>query len=161
MLVSVVDTNVAIAANGRNTHADLKCQLECVKALESVCARHTVALDDGDRIFNEYREHLRFAGVPGVGDKFFKHVFDRKYCGDRVRLVSITPCDDIGRGFEDLPTNRLDQSDRKFLATALVADAEILNATDSDWSEQRDLTSRLGVAVRQLCPQHASRPANR
>ena len=50
--------------------------------------------------------------------------------------------------------------DRKFLAVAVVADAEILNATDSDWSEQEALTRELGVRVRQLCPQHASKSAN-
>ena len=31
--------------------------------------------------------------------------------------------------------------------------------TDSDWSEQDTLTSDLGVSVRQLCPQHAAKPA--
>jgi len=160
MIVSVVDTNVAISANGRDTHADLECQLECVEALEEVCARHTVVVDDRGLIFEEYMRHLSFAGTPGVGDKFFKHVFDHMYGGSHVRLVSITPCSDASRGFEELPSNTLDQSDRKFLATALAADADILNATDSDWSEQQDLTSRLGVAVRQLCPQHASKFAN-
>lgn len=162
MIANVVDTNVAIAANGRNTHAELACQLECVKTLEDVCARQIVALDDGNRIFEEYKEHLSFAGIPGVGDKFFKYVFDHMYGGNRVHLVSITPCDDGSRGFDELPTNSLDKSDRKFLATAVAAKADglnatILNATDSDWNEQQDLTSKLGVTVRQLCPQHASR----
>ena len=53
---------------------------------------------------------------------------------------------------KELPENHLDISDRKFLATALVGEAVILNATDGDWAEQRDLTTRLGVTVRQLCP---------
>ena len=57
--------------------------------------------------------------------------------------------------FDELPENGLDRSDRKFLATARVAHATILNATDSDWSEQEELTSNLGVGVRQICPQHA------
>ena len=161
MTISVVDTNVAIAANGRDTHADLECQLECVNALQAVCDRQIVAVDDRQLIFEEYKEHLNFAGIPGVGDKFFKHLFDHMYGGSHVRLVSITPCSDTSRGFEQLPRNSLDQSDRKFLATALVADADILNATDSDWSEQQDLTSRLGVEIRQLCPQHASKLASR
>ncbi len=80
------------------------------------------------------------------------------YGGIRVRRVPITPCDDQCRGFEELPENKLDPSDRKFLAVATVAKAEILNATDSDWSEQEALTDKLGVTVRQLCPQHASKP---
>ena len=66
----------------------------------------------------------------------------------------------IRRGFAELLENELDPSDRKFLAVAVVAQAEILNATDSDWSEQEALTSDLGVRVRQLCPQHASKSAD-
>ena len=157
MSACVVDTNVAIAANGADTHADLKCQRECVSTLEDVCARRVVVLDDANAIFNEYKDRLSFSGVPGVGDKFFKHIFDHWSDETRVLRVSITPCSDVRRGFEQLPENDLDQSDRKFLTAALVARADILNATDSDWSEQEDLTTSLGVTVHQICPQHASK----
>ena len=58
------------------------------------------------------------------------------------------------------PRTSFDPSDRKFLAVAVVAEAEILNATDSDWSEQEALMRVLGVKVRQLCPQHASKSTN-
>ena len=155
----VVDTNVAIAANGRSTHADLQCQLACVEKLEDVCGQQVVVVDDGGLIFDEYKGSLNFAGAPGVGDKFFKHVFDHGYNKTRVRRVLITPSSDDRRGFEELPENDLDKSDRKFLATALVARAAILNATDSDWSEQEALTKHLQVTVRQICPQHASKQA--
>ena len=63
------------------------------------------------------------------------------------------------RGFEELPENTFDPSDRKFLAVALVAGAVVLNATDSDWSEQRKLLNELRVQVHQLCPQYASKAA--
>lgn len=157
MNACVVDTNVAIAANGRNTHADKECRLRCIEELEDVCAQRVVVLDDEGRIFDEYRARLNFAGVPGVGDKFFKHVYDHMYGGRRVRLVSITLSRDERRGFEELPENDFDPSDRKFLAAAVKGRAIILNATDSDWSEREELMGSLGVAVRQLCPQHASK----
>ena len=150
----VVDTNVAIVANGRNTDADLECQLACVEKLQDVCSRQVVVLDDRDLIFDEYKGRLSFAGGPGVGDVFFKHVHNHLYSETRVRRVRITLCDDDRRGFEELPENGLDRSDRKFLATALVASASILNAKDSDWGEQEALTERLGVQVHQLCPQY-------
>ena len=154
----VVDTNVAIAANGRNTHADLQCQLACVEELEEIYRGQVVVLDQQGLIFEEYiRVGLNFKGAPGVGDKFFKHVYDHLGDETHVRQVSITPCADERRGFEELKENKLDKSDRKFLAVALVAKAAILNATDSDWSEQEPLTSELGVGVRQICPQHASK----
>lgn len=153
----VVDTNVAIAANGRNTHADLQCQLACIEKLENVCRQQVIVVDDKNLIFDEYKESLNFAGAPGMGDTFFKHLFDYGYDKTRVRRVSITPCSDDRLGFKELPENDLDKSDRKFLAAALVAQATILNATDSDWSEQEALTKSLGVTVQQLCPQHASK----
>lgn len=155
----VVDTNVAIVANGRGTHADLQCRLTCVKQLESVAASEVVAIDQGDSILEEYRKHLSLSGSPGVGDKFVKHVFDNRYQEDRVLRVDITPSKDDLRGFEELPVNTFDRSDRKFLAVAVVAKAVVLNATDSDWDVHEALMNRLGVKVKQLCPQHALKRA--
>lgn len=157
MTPCVVDTNVAVVANGKNTQADLACQLACIRKLEKICHEKTIALDDQDLIFKEYKQSLRFAGAPGVGDMFFKHVHNHRYNETRVKQVRITPSDDDRRGFEALPENDLDPSDRKFLATALEAGGVILNAADSDWCEQEELTRSLGVEVRQICPQHASK----
>ncbi len=83
---------------------------------------------------------------------FLKYVFNHSYDETRVRRVAITQSDDDRRGFEELPPNKLDRSDRKFLATAVVARATILNATDNDWNEQKALTGSLGVTVQELCP---------
>ena len=157
-MTRVVDTNVAIAANARDTHADFACQQACVRALRSL-VEGVVAIDDEDLVIDEYRRHLHHSGMPGVGDMFFKHVFNNQYLPTRVRRAQISPTEDDGRGFEELPPNTFDPSDRKFLAVAVVAKAAILNATDSDWDEQALLMKRLGVEVQQLCPQHAAKPA--
>ena len=154
MTTFVVDTNVAIAANGRGTHADPRCRFDCVQRLKSLVAGETVAIDDGNLILDEYKNHLSFSGGPGVGDVFFKHVFNNQYQGKRVRRVTVTPSQDDRRGFEELPDNAFDRSDRKFLAVAVAAGAVVLNATDSDWGEQAALMDTLGVEVNQLCPQH-------
>ena len=69
----VVDTNVAIVANGRGTHADVSCQLACVERLEEVTRQWVVAVDDGGAILDEYSGHLHHSGIPGVGDAFFKY----------------------------------------------------------------------------------------
>lgn len=153
----VVDTNVAIAANGRETHADGRCQLSCVEKLESVVAREIVAIDDAYAILSEYGRHLRPSGMPGVGDMFYKHVLNHQYRDERVKMVTLTPSEDDRRGFDVLPENAFDPADRKFLAVAVVAGAVVLNATDSDWDEHRGLLDALGVEVSQLCPQHASK----
>ena len=104
---------------------------------------------------------LSFSGAPGVGDAFFKHVFNNQCHSDRVRRVPVTPAADDRRGFEGLPENSFDRSDRKFLAVAVAAHAVVLNATDSDWGEQAALMDKLGVEVRQLCPQHVSERTGR
>jgi len=166
----VVDTNVAIVANGRGTHADEQCQLACVqrlKSLTSLTTREVVAIDDADRVLEEYRKYLNYSRErepgkrePGMGDEFFMHVFNQ-YQGKYVRRIAVTPTEDDGRGFEELPENTLDPSDRKFLAVAVAAEAVLLNATDSDWGAQRVLLDELGVEVGQLCPRYASKQARR
>lgn len=150
----VVDCNVAVVANGRGTHASRDCQLACISELERIVVAHRVALDKGGLVLQGYRGHLSFSGQPGTGDMFFKHLFYNQYDPGRVSRVKITPSDS-NRGFEELPPNSLDPADRKFLAVAVVAQAPILNATDSDWSEHAHLLDNLGVMVDQLCPEYA------
>ena len=157
MTAFVVDTNVPISANGRETHADERCQLECVRKLKAVADGEVVAIDDAGSILNEYLNYVRWSGQPGAGDLFFKHVLNSQYDPARVRRVSLNPSEDHRRGFDELPPNTLDRSDRKFLAVAVAARAVLLNATDSDWAEQRALMDELEVEVRQLCPQHATK----
>ena len=103
----------------------------------------------------EYSDYLSHSGQPGVGDEFFKYIFDHQYQDDRVRRVSVKPSRDHRRGFEELPENSFDRSDRVFLAVALVGNATVLNATDGDWHEHARLMDDLDVEVEQLCPQHA------
>lgn len=151
----VVDTNVAIVANGRGTHADLQCQLTCAKRLESLAAGEVVAIDDRGLILKEYTKHMNSSGNKGAGDVFFKHVFVHQYQKNRVLRVAITPSEDDRRGFEELPENTFDSSDRKFLVVAATAKAVVLNATDSDWAEQEALMKKMKVEVSQLCSQYA------
>lgn len=153
----VVETNVCIAANGRNTHASLRCQFTCVDTLEklvSAGSRDQILLDEQGLIFDEYKRHLNFKGQPGVGDMFFKYLHDHMHLAGQVRLVTITPVEDEARGFEELPNNPVDKSDRKFLTTALVGKGRVFNALDKDWHEQAGFIAALGVKVKQLCPEH-------
>ena len=156
----VVDTNVPVAANGRGTHADAPCQAACIEAILNIRSDGTVVIDDQDLIFEEYAKNLERRGEPGVGDAFFKHIYNYMYSDSkRVLRVPINIVNDDKRGFDNLPQNKLDPDDRKFLAVAVRTKTPILNATDSDWHEQRKLLRSLSITVKQLCPQHAkSRP---
>ena len=151
MSLVVVDTNVGIVANG-DADVGPTCELACVDRLEHAMKSGVVAVDDGGRIFEEYRTHFSFAGGPGLGDVFFKHVHNLQHRGARVRRFSITPSSDERRGFEELPENTFDASDRKFLAVAVVAKAVVVNATDSDWGQAGELLRTVGVNVEELCP---------
>jgi hypothetical protein len=107
----------------------------------------------------EYRYYLRFSGQPGAGDAFYKFLHDHKHLDSgKVVSVDVTPIADDSRGFDELPQNFLDASDRKFLAVAVVSGSTIVNALDTDWHQQRKLLEELNVALKQLCPQHGCIP---
>lgn len=150
----VVDTNVPIVANGRDTDAGVECELACVRAINEIQTIGTVVLDESESIMNEYQRYLNYSGEPGVGDSFFRYLFNNQYSSNaRIRRVPITASNDDRHGFEELPENELDPSDRKFLAAAVVSGASIVNATDSDWQEQQDLLDRLSVRLIEVCPE--------
>jgi len=154
----VVDTNVPKAANGGDKiNVDADCQEACVDRLESLVCSEIITIDKGGLILDEYSNHFSFSGKPGIGDMFFKYLFDNQYNHNRINQVEIHESDDEHIGFEELPKNKLDPSDRKFLAVAVKAEAIIINATDSDWMEQHSLMKKLGVEVCQLCPEYAAK----
>ncbi len=152
---SVVDTNVAVVAEGGSESVSESCRQACEEALGALVEEGVVVVDKGGRIVEEYEKRLGHA-PGGVGASFFKHVWDEQWRGEKVRRVTITEAEEE-RGFEELPPNGLDPSDRKFLAVAVVGKARILNAVDSDWCEQRRLTEDLSVDVVQLCPEYAKK----
>ena len=158
MKMYVVDTNVPIVANGGdNIHANELCQLACIKKLNHLVKSEIVAIDETGLILKEYRKHLSSDGPRKVGNQFYKYLLNHQYSHERIKRVEISPTNDEGRGFNELPENKLDASDRKFLAVAMKAKATIVNATDSDWAEQASLMNDLRVDVCQLCPEHAER----
>lgn len=155
---AVVDTNVLVVANGWDTHVEASCQLRCVDELARISREEVVCVDDKSLIMGEYERRTNQKGQAGPGTVFFKQIWQKMGDSNRVRVVPVEPRDTEGRDFSDpiLPPNNL-KKDAKFLAVAVKADALIVNASDSDWDEHRELTDRLDVGIRQLCPQHATR----
>lgn len=152
MKAFVVDTNVPIVANGCSSQADEQCRLTCIGRLEYLMEEGIVAIDNRDAILKEYIDNFSPVGGHDVGDRFFVHIINHQYGETRVKRIPVTPIDDDQRGFNELPENSFDRSDRKFLAVAVVLGAVVLNATDSDWQEHGELMNELGVEVEQLCP---------
>ena len=110
------------------------------------------------RIFKEYRRLLSPSGQPGVGDAFFKWLWDNQANPKRCRQIGITPLAiaiQTLRSFRadpDLAT--FDAADRKFVAVALASglNPTILNASDTDWWIHRQPLIRNGLTIEFLCP---------
>jgi len=152
----VVDTNVPIVANGRSPQAAPACILACIDALDDLRLHRTIVLDNLGRITEEYRKNLSARGQPGVGDAFFKWVWQNQANTTHCEIVEICPRGS-GEDYEEFPDDpglaRFDHSDRKFVAVALASrlDPSVLNATDTDWWHYRESLAKHGVRIVFLC----------
>ena len=157
----VIDTNVLKVANGKSPQADSECELACIKMLEGAKGKRGVLIDGSDLIMGEYKRHCSYAGEPGLGDAFFKFLHDNEYSDRNVIRVRIQKAPDKAGGFSNLPPNNLHRDDRKFLAVAKAGNGRIVNATDSDWSQEARFVASIGVRVCELCPQCLKQNATR
>lgn len=152
----VVDTNVAVIANGRSG-GDADCELACVELLRELTQHGSVALDVSDRIFTEYRNNLGLAGQPGVGDAFMRWVatnrFNPSLC-EQIELCVIGPTED---DFAEFPSDprlaSFDPADRKFVAVANAPPpGRVVHvAIDRDWKRHAADLAASGVNVNFVC----------
>lgn len=154
----VVDTNVAIVANGNQTpQASLQCILSCAESIERIQDEGILLLDDRYLIYQEYETYLSYQGEPGAGDRFFFWLLMNQGNTQSCRIIPVTL--HAHRGFAEFPVDpalaSFDPGDRKFVAVAIASGTapEVLNATDSDWWHHREALRRHGVRVTFLCPE--------
>lgn len=153
----VIDTNVAVVANGRSRQANAECVLACIHALERVIGEGQVVLDDDTHILHEYMTNLSISGQPGPGDFFMKWVFQNQGVAERCLRVTLHEKPRSG-GYLEFPDDprlaKFDLSDRKFVAVCLASGLSppILNAVDSDWVIHETVLESYGVRVQNLCP---------
>jgi hypothetical protein len=156
MIRCVVDTNVAIVANGQPDEGDARspspmCRRAAVIFLTKLVENGRVLLDDAGAIQAEYRRQLNPSGAPGVGDRFYQEVLhSHPKLVERVNL----PKRPDGE-YEDLPQEiidaRFDPSDRKFAALAHKEGVPVYNATDSDWIEHSNTLATAGLVIENIC----------
>ena len=158
----IVDTNVAIVANGQSPQASSSCVDTCINRLEGIVrGEEKLVLDNGWIILGEYLRNLRSSGEPGAGDSFLRWILMNK--DERCDLVAITPVNDSENEFEEFPDDpaleRFDPDDRKFIAVALAHPERppILQAVDSKWLNFRDAFHRNGVTVEFICEDDVQR----
>ena len=158
----VVDTNILVVAN-RKQAEPLACANSCAQVLFRIKQAGLVVLDDGGRIWKEYRRYLAHSGQPGIGDSFFRWLFNNRARGDLVVAVSITSRDEDPSDFLEFPNSLalqgFDRADRKFVAVARShgGNPAILNATDRDWWDYRDALLAVGITIQFVCPEQFRR----
>lgn len=160
MRAVVLDTNVAVVANGRTEQASPDCLQACLDELKKIKEREMVVLYDAMHILKEYMDNLSLSGQPGLGDAFFKWVWNHQANPARCERVHITPKPDEENNFEEFPADPalagFDPSDRKFVAVVRASRHKppMLNAVDTDWWIFRTRLKKHKVRVQFLCPEH-------
>ena len=157
---AVVDRNVPIVANGRTDGTRdgglprAECRLAAVDFLVSILRGGRVVLDLAGEIQAEYARHLKPAGQPGVGDRFYQAVLHS--APQRVERVHLPKAAD--GSFVHYPSDNalasFDLSDRKFVALSRRAKVPVVVATDSDWVDGKAALTRNGVKIEFLCGCH-------
>src|SRR5438874_2727122 len=106
-------------------HASPKCVLASISALENLVESEIIVIDDRFRIIEEYRRHLSHSGQPGVGDAFFKWLWENQANESRCERATITQKGHDSTAFEEFPDDEsltgFDREDRKFVAVALAS----------------------------------------
>lgn len=158
----VVDTNVAIVANGQadpegERIPTVDCRAAAVRFLLKAVDRGKILVDSDGEIQREYRRHLNPRGQPGVGDRFYQVILhSAPHLIERINLPKLANGE-----YSDIPTSLIDAgfdpSDRKFAALARQQRVPVINATDSDWLEHAVLLAAEEISVRNLCGCDAER----
>ena len=149
----LVDTNVPILANGTDKLDWSLLAGKCIDLILEIVKKGGLVLDDQNRIFDEYRDYLHFAGCPGVGDLFMKWVHDNQWNSAVCTRVSITCQDESNQVFAEFPDHpelkNFDVDDRKFVAVAHASPckAPIIQAVDFKWWGWRLALEEAGIEV--------------
>lgn len=149
----IVETNVAVVANGQNTDVVLDCQAACIRFLMAVVKGRITLVDADDAIQTEYLGVIAQARPYQVGAQFLVHLLRNSWNEERVRRISL-PMGANGE-FSDFPDDprltAFDRSDRKFAAVARRTGTPVTNATDSDWANHKTPLAENGINVEFLC----------
>ena len=153
----VVDTNVAVVANGKSEQASEQCVDSCAEQLDQIMYGGVIlVLDDDWRILDEYMRNLHTNG-PDIGNRFLAWTLQYRTNPERCVSVPITPVDGLENEFQEFPDDPaledFDRDDRKFIAVALAHPEKppILQATDTQWWDFRDALRKNGVRVEFIC----------
>lgn len=148
----IVDTNVAVVANGQSNAVNPSCVTACIEFLVD-CAQNIILLDSGDEIRAEYAKALKVSKPVGLGGLFLINILRHQFDSSRVQHIDLEK--DAAGEFVDFPTvielSGFDRDDRKFAALAKKSGVAVSNAVDGDWADYFDDLKANGIRVNFLC----------
>src|SRR5512137_1788109 len=100
-MISVVDTNVILVANGQHDDVNPDCVAACALRLQSIMKSSRIALDDGFEILLEYQRKTQPKTGNRPGDAFVKWALQNKANIKRCDLVPLEPHPD--RQYKSFP----------------------------------------------------------
>lgn len=165
----IVDTNVIVIANDTDDKRK-DCRERCHARIKQIRdQRETVILDDGWRIFEEYKRYVDPNTRKRDGDLFVKRLMQNLKNPEICKMVRIAPLAGNGNEFAEFPNDDEEltdfhKKDRKFIAVALAHQAEaghaptILLAIDRGWLQFTDALASHGVSVELICEEEIQRP---
>ncbi|UGT64002.1 hypothetical protein [Nocardia asteroides] len=148
-MTKVVDTNVPLVVKFSDDHPPELvdgCEIILEYILEN---RIPIFTDDAGEIVDEYLHQLNRSGQPTLGDAFIKYVLENRYSWNDAMRPDIEPDTVTANSYAVLKgdDDEIDPSDRKFVATAKVAAAPVVQATDTKWLDWAAVLGRHGVTV--------------
>ena len=153
---AIIDTNVLIAANGRDCpQVTQNCRAKTIEFLQDFRKEGVIVLDNQWLIIKEYKHKVNSTGQPGIGDAFLKWILTNLANLQRCQQIKVHPLGDYK--FAEFPDDpeleKFDLSDRKFVAVALAHPEHppIINAVDTDWLEFEIPLSKNGINIKFLC----------
>ena len=156
-MMVIVDTNVAVVANGKSAQASQECVETCIHRLQGIIRGETkLVLDNKWAILREYMQNLQSNGAD-AGDRFLAWCLRNWRNLEQCDLTSITSLEGSETNFEEFPKDpeleNFDPDDRKFVAVAHKHSEKppILQAVDSQWLDFRDVLLQHGVRVEFIC----------
>jgi hypothetical protein len=159
----VVDTNVAVVANGRKVTASQDCQDKAVLYLLEMVETGCVMIDTEGSILSEYKKRLFAKGEPGTGDRFYFHVLINQRNKKRVRRYDLLQAraNPLRQAFVNGTLKAFDTSDRPLALCATVARTPVATCSDSDWTEHEVGLDACGVKMEYICGRAAAVKARR
>ena len=152
---AIVDTNVLKVANGEHARASAACAQNASVRLTALQAGGRIVLDDRWRILKEYGQQIDPNRPQSAGSVFYKWALNNYANSQRCEWYALTPQPDEPGSFAEFPSDpaltKFDLPDRKFIALAVVAQAPVWNAVDSDYWNCREALMANGIIIEWIC----------